>query len=109
MRRHQTMMDPESPLKHAGGPIYDYKNDDFKTGDPWYSSGQASPQSDISGSFNNFGMYTQPNMGGDAPLVFDASDEDYDNEPPLLEELGINFQHILTKTQAVLYPIKVFA
>lgn len=31
-------------------------------------------------------------------------EDDIDNEPPLLEELGINFEHILLKTQAVLYP-----
>jgi len=29
----------------------------------------------------------------------------YPNEPPLLEELGINFQHIKTKTLAVLNPL----
>lgn len=32
---------------------------------------------------------------------------DYDSEPPLLEELGINFDHIWAKTQAVLIPTKV--
>jgi len=32
--------------------------------------------------------------------------EDYDNEPPLLEELGINLSHIRTKTLAVLLPMK---
>uniref|UniRef100_A0A0N5AWC3 Protein YIPF n=1 Tax=Syphacia muris TaxID=451379 RepID=A0A0N5AWC3_9BILA len=31
--------------------------------------------------------------------------EDYDNEPPLLEELGINFSHIWEKTLAVLNPV----
>ncbi|VDM83671.1 unnamed protein product, partial [Strongylus vulgaris] len=30
--------------------------------------------------------------------------EDYENEPPLLEELGINFSHIKEKTFAVLNP-----
>lgn len=30
----------------------------------------------------------------------------YDNEPPLLEELGVNFSHIKTKTLAVLNPLK---
>jgi len=32
--------------------------------------------------------------------------EDYDNEPPLLEELGINLGHIRTKSLAVLLPMK---
>lgn len=35
-----------------------------------------------------------------------ADDEDYSNEPPLLEELGINFEHILAKTLAVLQPFR---
>ncbi|KAE9549382.1 hypothetical protein FO519_007410 [Halicephalobus sp. NKZ332] len=34
-----------------------------------------------------------------------ADDYDYDNEPPLLEELGINFDHIRQKTFAVLNPV----
>jgi protein YIPF5/7 len=35
-----------------------------------------------------------------------AQEEDYSNEPPLLEELDINFDHILGKTKAVLRPFK---
>jgi len=31
-------------------------------------------------------------------------EEDYDNEPPLLEELGVNFPHIYSKSKAVLFP-----
>jgi hypothetical protein len=38
-----------------------------------------------------------------APTSFNEENEDYENEPPLLEELGIRFDHIWTKTQAVLY------
>ena len=44
-----------------------------------------------------------------APLNdnFDSgkSFDDFENEPPLLEELGINFDHIRQKTLAVLNPI----
>ena len=32
-------------------------------------------------------------------------DNDIDNEPPLLEELGVNFEHIRLKTFAVLNPM----
>lgn len=32
--------------------------------------------------------------------------ENYDDEPPLMEELGINFDHITQKTLAVLNPLK---
>jgi hypothetical protein len=34
-----------------------------------------------------------------------ASGDDFENEPPLLEELGINFDHIRSKTIAVLNPV----
>jgi hypothetical protein len=42
----------------------------------------------------------------DSP-AFDPNVEDYANEPPLLEELDINFAHILGKTKAVLHPFKL--
>jgi len=32
--------------------------------------------------------------------------DNYDDEPPLMEELGINFDHIMQKTAAVLNPLK---
>lgn len=35
-----------------------------------------------------------------------GEEEDYENEPPLLEELGINFEHIWSKTLAVILPTK---
>lgn len=35
--------------------------------------------------------------------------EDYDNEPPLLEELGVNFPHIYSKSRAVLFPFNAHA
>ncbi|CAH8518955.1 unnamed protein product [Heterobilharzia americana] len=38
--------------------------------------------------------------------VYKGQEEDYENEPPLLEELGINFSHILQKTSSVLLPFK---
>lgn len=34
-----------------------------------------------------------------------VTNEDIENEPPLLEELGINFSHIKEKTIAVLNPV----
>jgi len=34
--------------------------------------------------------------------------DDLDNEPPLLEELGINLEHILLKTKAVVVPFRRF-
>lgn len=89
--------------------------------DSWYeSSEQNSPvqqepsatmntRSSISGFGNNshqtshglgilnFGFPNSATTGGD------ITSEDYENEPPLLEELGVRFDHISSKTQAVLY------
>jgi hypothetical protein len=105
------MLDPEgSPARpnamYSGGQV----------DDPWYSgSAQESPTSDASRSSFNFGggVYSQPssNMGnmmsGSGVNTALQSEGDYENEPPLLEELGINFDHIWAKTQAVLIPTKV--
>uniref|UniRef100_A0A914H659 Protein YIPF n=1 Tax=Globodera rostochiensis TaxID=31243 RepID=A0A914H659_GLORO len=38
---------------------------------------------------------------------FDDGDYGIDNEPPLLEELGVNFEHIWLKTMAVLNPLGI--
>lgn len=45
-------------------------------------------------------------VGGVGGGVVEEDDEDYENEPPLLEELGINFEHIWSKTLAVILPTK---
>lgn len=47
------------------------------------------------------------NMGGELTpgLLAAFGSSGYPNEPPLLEELGINFQHIKDKTLAVLNPL----
>lgn len=47
-------------------------------------------------------MAEAPYSGGG--MTSPANEEDYDNEPPLLEELGVNFPHIYSKSQAVLFP-----
>ncbi len=44
-------------------------------------------------------------MNYGVPPMGPLDDDDYDNEPPLLEELGIRFDHIWTKTQAVVNPL----
>jgi len=46
-------------------------------------------------------MQSCSNIGNDG-------DDDFDNEPPLMEELGINMQHILLKTKAVVLPFSRF-
>lgn len=46
------------------------------------------------------------NMGGSMGPATVPSGSTFDNEPPLLEELGINFSHIMGKTLAVLVPFR---
>ena len=46
-----------------------------------------------------------PVGGGGAPRY----DDDFDNEPPLLEELGINLRDVVAKSRAVLNPVKTNA
>jgi protein YIPF5/7 len=54
-----------------------------------------------------------PMHGGPASLSAPSSGgysyEDFDNEPPLLEELGINLEHIFLKTKAVVLPFRRFS
>mmetsp|Transcript_1641 Transcript_1641/g.3423 ORF Transcript_1641/g.3423 Transcript_1641/m.3423 type:complete len:557 (+) Transcript_1641:2-1672(+) len=45
------------------------------------------------------------NNNNNMTSIDDNNDEDYENEPPLLEELGVNFPHIYSKSRAVLFPI----
>lgn len=40
------------------------------------------------------------------PTAFQRTPDDYEDEPPLMEELGINFEHICHKTLSVLNPLK---
>lgn len=49
--------------------------------------------------------YSAP-MGGSMSPPQSPSGSGFEDEPPLLEELGINFSHILQKTLAVLIPFR---
>lgn len=57
-------------------------------------------------------MQRQPSLGahsgfnGGNSARGGAGDYDYEDEPPLLEELGINFDHIVQKTWSVLHLLK---
>lgn len=70
------------------------------------------PQGSMSYQYdNNAGMSNGTNSMGIMPDplpsgLFNAlSTKGYPHEPPLLEEIGINFDHIVTKTKFVLIPI----
>ncbi|CCE65128.1 hypothetical protein TPHA_0J03080 [Tetrapisispora phaffii CBS 4417] len=61
----------------------------------------ANPQDGNNGS--GLGLQADPLPLG---LLQALSTRGYPHEPPLLEELGINFDHIVTKTKLVLIPVK---
>lgn len=44
-------------------------------------------------------------MNAMSPAAAAGVDENYDDEPPLLEELGVHFPHIYAKSRAVLFPV----
>mmetsp|Transcript_11598 Transcript_11598/g.24456 ORF Transcript_11598/g.24456 Transcript_11598/m.24456 type:complete len:477 (-) Transcript_11598:22-1452(-) len=78
--------------------------------------GSAAPSNSLSGPMTS--SHSTP-FSTPTPSVFDpnaakqsqstnaiqpSDEEDYENEPPLLEELGVNFPHIYSKSRAVLFP-----
>ena len=103
-------MDPESSPK-IPGPLPDTPSSYHyalpPAEDPWYtsSSGPESPSESHGYASNKSStpLNTQPSY-----MVRNSFEEDdFSNEPPLLEELGIRFDHIWNKTQAVIMPTKV--
>lgn len=110
LRNH--VMDPETSARHgSSGQPQQHQQPARPTfintaEDPWYSSAPV-PESPSNGyGYSDFNAVKAPT----APLRVDTvqfDDDDFSNEPPLLEELGIRFDHIWSKTQAVLLPTKV--
>jgi hypothetical protein len=80
-----------------------------KTGGGMASSGagQSRKEAPPNASSSFFSAFQANNSGFGGGNVMgagysaDGDNEDYENEPPLLEELGIRFDHIWSKTQAV--------
>ena len=121
MRNH--LLDPESSIQNPNR-MYDAHGSE----DPWFearpgqhhAAAQNYPQYGAgSTGFTSTGFnkpqYNNPNQSSYAAEMDGRSpgnpgmggDDDYENEPPLLEELGIRFDHIWMKTQAVINPTKV--
>lgn len=73
-----------------------------------YGSVPTSPATmNVNNQYNNqYNNYDQYNNNDNMNMLNAANPAsiDYENEPPLLEELGINFDHIKTKTIAVINP-----
>ena len=123
MRNH--LLDPESSPQNAGFRSYEMQGQE----DPWFEAkpgqqqapGMNYPQYGIGATgftstgfnrpqHNNPGQASSymTDMDGRSPGNHaSGDDDDYENEPPLLEELGIRFDHIWSKTQAVINPTKV--
>jgi hypothetical protein len=120
MRNH--LLDPESSIQNPNR-MYDTHGSE----DPWFearpgqhNAAQNYPQYGANSTgFTSTGfnkpLYNNPNQSSYAAEMDGRSpgnlgmggDDDYENEPPLLEELGIRFDHIWMKTQAVINPTKV--
>ena len=81
----------------------------FSNDEQWYSTDGESPKSNTyNNNMNSYGGSGYNNSGSMNTYAVNGSiEEDYDNEAPLLEELGIRFDHIWSKTQAVIHPLKV--
>mmetsp|Transcript_4962 Transcript_4962/g.7582 ORF Transcript_4962/g.7582 Transcript_4962/m.7582 type:complete len:249 (-) Transcript_4962:84-830(-) len=99
-------LDPEnysSPAEGYGNYGSDFSDfDGTSNEDPWYSKSPDKPGASTP-DIPRYG--SGDDMSSGYTGRFDA-DEDYENEAPLLEELGIRFDHIWSKTQAVIIPIK---
>uniref|UniRef100_A0A8R1HK06 Uncharacterized protein n=1 Tax=Caenorhabditis japonica TaxID=281687 RepID=A0A8R1HK06_CAEJA len=86
---------PQQPQQSAGNDYYQQNFQQF----------QQQPQTNYNANYG--GQMFMPNGAAAAAPNNQADGEDYENEPPLLEELGINFSHIKEKTIAVLNPTGV--
>ena len=102
MLRNQ-VIDPESPERRGLNPNNNLGvkvSPPTEYEDPWYAaSNDNSPRNNdnggVTGSFGNSSSYGGGSMGyGNDAYGSMASYDDYDNEPPLLEELGVNFDHV---------------
>ena len=75
----------------------------------------AAPKSgDLAGAMDGSQFYSSGGANYSTPKLAtmqsssNLGDDDLENEPPLLEELGINLQHIFIKTRAVVLPLARF-
>ena len=73
---------------------------------PQQQTASSTPGINIMNPQNFLNMASSTSMGSLNSST--ASEEDYSNEPPLLEELGIHFDHIAIKTKAVILPFSRF-
>lgn len=97
-----------------GGFYYDMGETDQFPAQPQFGQFEYSPGSSGTQQYSNAAYYThhQPTYTGSvmtpaaSATYATEGNSDFENEAPLMEELGINFEHICHKTLAVLNPLK---
>eukprot|EP00977_Amphora_coffeiformis_P021172 scaffold8927_cov176-Amphora_coffeaeformis.AAC.8 len=77
---------------------FDQQSQDFTSGLEGTMDGGAPHQQ------NKPNVFVPTMKSAQSGSSFNSSDHDFENEPPLLEELGINPEHILLKVKAVVLP-----
>ncbi|CAH1778165.1 unnamed protein product [Owenia fusiformis] len=94
-------MSQQQQQQQPGVPGYsDNQQQDFGQFD--YSQGGQQPYDAYSAPSDYTGSIMTPDTSS-APYT---GSESFEDEPPLMEELGINFEHIIQKTLTVLNPLK---
>jgi len=86
------------PSSHSNGPMNSSYNPNFNSVPLSSSSSSSIGGAMTGGPIGGGGIQGGP-MGGGGP--------DYEDEPPLLEELGVNIDHIIAKTKAVMNPARI--
>ncbi|CAF0789086.1 unnamed protein product [Rotaria sp. Silwood1] len=91
--------------QYTGSISYDFQQQNYSLSQPYaqYSNDNFIPSPyNFNSQVNNHQFYC-PNDYMRSTATSNQNDDVYD-EPPLLEELGINFDHIFKKTKSVLNP-----
>lgn len=95
---------------HPRGYSSDFSDDFGGDSDPWFAgSPEKSAQVNYSTKDNYSMSYSNNEINTHYSGRFDLQEDDYSSEPPLLEEIGIRFDHIWEKTQAVILINKVLS
>jgi hypothetical protein len=109
MDRQPPKLSASHPSSYDRDQIKEFTDFEECSTDDWYThqSGGGAPGTPNEMKFhldhqNEMDLMRPSSSGG-----FQEDLEDYSNEPPLLEELGVRFDHIFIKTQAVILPTKV--
>jgi hypothetical protein len=107
-----TMMQQPHPIEHQQQ--HQQQQPYFPGAQPFGTNNMSSNQNTPSLMQSDHGNNNNPNLRSSSfgltnrSSSQDSAGDDYENEPPLLEELGIHLPHILVKSRAVLVPTAKF-